>query len=325
MSTLKLGENSFPFHSLHCKPSLANILCGQISVSEWRHSKANLGPDETTLWTGRRNSWAALILYVIWPAVHQMISPSAFSQLNPHVYIWICVNWIDWCVLEHPSSSGFVFIPGPTWHWKKWAKSQWVWFVLCFYLKSQNIFKIPVPYHSSVVAHYIGLPPQLPLLLLLVFQNLEQNLCHLCKQKRQGVKYILPTHSMELEMFSAPTSLKEGICAATLHSIILLQGGERKIGNHTLTLKSCREQWYTIPWTKDESICSPDVMISSPWNVKPYPGYHTLHDKNTNIFCICDLYVLCNINAVFHCRGHLILMSWDVDSQLWQELKSWTF
>lgn len=194
MSTLKLEENNFPFHSLHCKPSLVNILCGQISVSEWRHSKAKLRPDETTLWTGGRNSWAALILCVIWPAVHQMVSSSAFSQLNPPVYIWICGNRIDLCVVEHPSGSGFVFIPGPTWHWRTRAGSQWVGFGLHFYLKSQNILRaqsltilllLPITYiflHSWCF-------------LLLVFQNLEQNLFVSFMQAEEARFKIHSSHS----------------------------------------------------------------------------------------------------------------------------------
>lgn len=217
-----------------------------LSLSE--DTAKQIWPDETALWTGGRNSWAALILCVIWPAVHQMVSFSAFSQLNPPVYIWICGNRIDLCVVEHPSCSGFVFIPGPTWHWLLAHVLQWVGFGLHFYLKSQNIFKSPVPYHSSVVAYYIGLPPQLMLLTPCFKTWSKTSLCHLCKQKGQDLKYILPTHSTELEMFSAPTSLKEGICAATLHSLACYREGEWKIGTNTLTLKSCRGQWYPILW-----------------------------------------------------------------------------
>lgn len=62
----------------------------------------------------------------------------------------------------------------------------------------------------------------------------RSSLHHLCKQKGKDVACLPPTHSTELEMFSAPTSLKE--CPATLHSLILLQWGEWKVGNITSLL-----------------------------------------------------------------------------------------
>lgn len=56
---------------------------------------------------------------------------------------------------------------------------------------------------------------------------------HLCKQKGKGVACIPPTHSTELELFSTLTSLKECLCPATLHSLVLLQQGEWKMDNIT--------------------------------------------------------------------------------------------
>lgn len=88
-STSKLEEINFPFHPLHCKPSLANILYGQISVSEWRHSKANLGPDEKTLWIGGRKSWAAPASCMKWPAAQASESFHFIflSAKPPHVHL----------------------------------------------------------------------------------------------------------------------------------------------------------------------------------------------------------------------------------------------
>lgn len=141
VSTSKLEEINFPFHPLHCKPSLANILYGQIPASEWRHSKANLGPDENTL--DRREKELSCSCFVCGMTCSVSIRwfPLAFSQLNPPRYIWICMNRTDLCIVEHPSGSGFVFIPGPTWHWMMWAKSQWVGFVL-HNCKLEFLFKI---------------------------------------------------------------------------------------------------------------------------------------------------------------------------------------
>lgn len=56
---------------------------------------------------------------------------------------------------------------------------------------------------------------------------------HLCKQKGKCVACIPPTHSTELEGFSTLTSLKEYLCPATLHSLILLQQGEWKMDKIT--------------------------------------------------------------------------------------------
>lgn len=64
----------------------------------------------------------------------------------------------------------------------------------------------------------------------------RSSLHHLCKQKGKGVACIPPTPSTELEMFWAPTSLKEYLCPATLHSLILLQQGEWKMDNITSLL-----------------------------------------------------------------------------------------
>lgn len=61
----------------------------------------------------------------------------------------------------------------------------------------------------------------------------RSSLHHLCKQKGKGVACIPPTHSIELEMFSAPTSLKECLCPATIHSLILLQQSEWKMDSIT--------------------------------------------------------------------------------------------
>lgn len=116
---------------------------------------------------------------------------------------------------------------------------------------------------------------------------------HLCKQKGKGVAYVPPTHSTELEMFSAPTSLKE--CPATLHSLILLQQCEWKMDNRTLVLSLAVDSDISFlgPHREEKcSLCSSDVMVSDPWHMKSYPGQHILLTwVQTSCISITPLYI----------------------------------